>query len=93
MANLQIQFKSGGNDQLRQVIIGTATTEFLSNEGAILDQQQTDTVDRLSVSSVNRYAQGDTIAGYVRNLNSSDTLASGNTNDRSFMEIAFLGGL
>jgi len=93
MANLQIQFRGGGNDQDRRLFIGTATSPAPTNEGGFLRQNSSDTTDRPSVSTVNKYNSGDTIAGYVRNESSTDTLQSGALNVRTFLEVAFLGGL
>jgi len=91
MANLQVAFEGGGNDEKRQVLIGKATDDFVST-GAYSEQISSDSGDRISVSTINKYAQGDTIAGYAGTL-AGDTLRSGNDNARTFMEVAFLGGL
>jgi len=92
MANLQVSFFGGGTDP-RQAIIGTATNPFPSNEGANNRQQSSDTDDRLCVSTINKYAQGDTIVGYARNQARSDFLESGSDSSDTFLEVAFLGGL
>ena len=91
--NLQVRFIGGGTDQQRDVIIGTATDSFPTNEGANNRQDSSDTDDRLSVSTINKYTSGDTIAGYALNSDSTDTLNSGPENFATFMEVAFLGGL
>jgi len=93
MVNLQVNFNAGGNGQDRELFIGTATTLFPSNEGAINRQVSSDLEDRLSVSTVNRYSSGDAIAAYARNFSSNDTLESGNSNGVTHLEVAFLGGL
>jgi len=91
--NLQARFTGGGTDQLRQIIIGTATSTTPSNEGAIKTQTESDSDDKISVSTINRYTSGDTIAAYARNNDSNDTLESGSDNIRTFFEVAFLGAL
>jgi len=91
--NLQITFVGGGNDQNRQVLIGTATNPFPNNEGAINRQNSSDSADPLSVSTINKFASGDTIAGYAANFDSADSVQSGSGNTNSFLEVAFLGGL
>jgi hypothetical protein len=91
--NLHVRFGSGGNDKDRRLYIGTATSEFPNNEGSFNQQSSSDSQDALSVSTVNKYAQGDKIAAYVRNRSSADTLNSGSVNTASFLEVAFLGGL
>ncbi|UXF50172.1 hypothetical protein 7865G3C6_15 [Haloquadratum phage sp.] len=91
--NLQVSFNAGGTSQPRSVLIGTATVEFPSNEGAHADQRSSDTFDALSLSTINKYTSGDTIAGYAQNNASNDTLLSGAGNSDTFLEVAFLGGL
>jgi len=91
--NMQVGFDSGGAGDKRAAFIGKETTGFTSNEGAFNELNSTDVLDRLSVSTINKYAQGDTIAGYARNDGSNDTLSSGNSNFRTFLEVAFLGSL
>jgi len=93
MANLQVRFASGGTDQDRQLFIGTTSTPTPNSEGTFLRQVSSDTNDTLSTSTINKYAQGDTIAGYAVNKNANDTLNSGSDNFKSFFEVAFLGGL
>jgi len=93
MVNLQVTFFGGGNDQDRQVLIGTATGPFPNNEGGFNKRNSSDSTDTLSVSTVNRYASGDTIAGYAANFDSADSVQSGSGNTNSFLEVAFLGGL
>jgi len=93
MVNLQVNFDGGGNDQDRRAVIGTATDGFPINEGAFIQQDSSDANDRLSVSTINKYSSGDTIAGYAENNDSNNTLGSGSANFRTFLEVAFLGGL
>jgi hypothetical protein len=93
MVNLQVEFDGGGDDQDRRVFIGTATNEFPTNEGAFKLQRSSDSGDILSISTINKYTSGDTIAGYARNGGITDTLGSGSGNFVTFMEVAFLGGL
>jgi len=91
--NLQVRFQGGGNDEDRRVAIGAATDKTPLNEGAFIAHGSSDSGDRISASTINKYNSGDTIAGYVENRNSDDTLSSGPANIRTFFEVAFLGGL
>jgi len=91
--NLQIAFSGGGGDQDRRVRIGTATDVQPNNEGAFNQQNSSDSGDILSLSTINKYNSGDTIAGYARSQGSNDTLTSGSSSISTFMEVAFLGGL
>jgi hypothetical protein len=93
MANLKIKFDGGANDQDRRALIGTATDPRPSNEGVVAREKSSDTGDSISVTTINKYAQGDTISGYAINANSDDALQSGSRNTRTLMEVAFLGGL
>jgi len=93
MANLQIRFASGGNDERRRLSIGTSTSTFPNGEGAGSQHNSSDNSDILSASTINKYNSGDTIAAYVENLDNSDTVDSGSNTLRTFMEVAFLGGL
>jgi len=90
--NLQVRFRSGNLDEQRQVTIGSATALTPTNKAAINQHRSADTFDYLSVSSVNKYNQGDTIAAYASNKISNDTLG-GRSNNKTFLEVAFLGGL
>lgn len=91
--NLQCAFSGGGSDQERQVLIASATNPDPKNEGAFNEQNSSDIADRISVSTINKYSSGDTIAGYVTNADSTDKVDSGSGVFRTFMEVAFLGGL
>jgi hypothetical protein len=91
--NLQVRFDGGAADQDRQVFIGTATDESPLNEGARNKQTSSDEFDTFSTSTINKYAQGDTIAGYARNSDSTDSLLGGSKSSATFLEVAFLGGL
>ena len=93
MVNLQVAFEGGGTGQDRRVSIGTATNDSPTNEGAQNRQRSSDSFDSISVSTINKYAQGDRIAGFANNNGTNDTLGSGAESIRSFMEVAFLGGL
>jgi hypothetical protein len=93
LVNLQVEFSIGGNDETRQATIGTATTPFPSDEGAVNRQHSSDTSDRISVSTINTYDSGDTIAAYAANFDSNDRVNNGSGNSSSFLEVAFLGGL
>jgi len=91
--NLLVAFNAGGSNDSRRVVIGTPTNLFANNEGAFRKQNSSESGDRISVSTINKYAQGDKIAGHARNSGSNDTLASGSDGFRTFLEVAFLGGL
>lgn len=91
--NLQVRFQGGGNDEDRRVAIGAATDKTPLNEGAFIAHGSSDSGDRISASTINKYNSGDRIAGYAENRNSDDTLSSGPANIRTFFEVAFLGGL
>jgi len=91
--NLSVRFDGGGNDQFRRVSIGTATTFKPNNEGLVFAQRSSDSLAKLSASSINKYTNGDTIAAYAENSASSDAVRSGSDAFGTFMEVAFLGGL
>jgi len=91
--NLGVRFVSGGTDQQRDVVIGTATNTFPANEGGLNRQISSDTNDSPSVSTINKYQSGDTIAGYALNNGGNDALSSGSESFATFLEVAFLGGL
>jgi hypothetical protein len=91
--NLQVQFSGGGLDETRNLFIGTATNNAPPDEGGQNRQNSSDTDDILSVSTINKYSTGDTIAGYAENTTSADTVRSGSANFGTFLEVAFLGGL
>jgi hypothetical protein len=92
--NLQVKFGLGGsNGDARQVLIGSSSTATPNNNGASNERASSDVLSISSVSTVNKYTQSDTIAGYVRNRDSSDTINSGAGNIETFFEIAFLGSL
>jgi len=90
---LQANFKGGGSDQDRRLSIGTATNSSPSDQGAAFIADSSDTFDIVSASTVNKYSSGDTIATYVANRSQSDSLASGDRNGATHLEVAFLGGL
>jgi len=91
--NLQAEFTSGTNSDEREVIIGESQDAFPSGEGGVTTTSDTSVFERLSVSTVNQYTAGDTIAGYVRVGGTSETLDAGSLNRNCFLEVAFLGGL
>jgi len=97
MANLQVTFASAGttdgNVDRREVIIATPTTVFPSGEGAYTFKDKAGQNDILRATTLNKYSSGDKIATYAQNFDSNDTLQGGNTNEQTFIEIAFLGGL
>jgi len=91
--NCQVGFDGGSSDQTRAARIGSATTSQPNNAGVFGKQGSADKGDRLVVSTINKYTSGDTIAGYARNADAGDVLSSGSGNFRTFLEVAFLGGL
>jgi len=93
LVNAQVKFLSGGSGDQRGVAIGSGTTTFPTEEGAFTEFVSTDTQDKLSATSVNKYSSGDTIAAYARNNDSSDQLEKGPEVFETFLEVAFLGGL
>ncbi|UXF50656.1 hypothetical protein 7908G4D2_18 [Haloquadratum phage sp.] len=92
VANVQAAFTGGNTDEERRVAIG-AGTNGTRGEGAQTEHRSSDTFDNIPASTINKYNQGDTIAGYALNRGSSDVLRSGDENFSTFMEVAFLGGL
>jgi len=93
VVNLQVDFSGGGSSNQRDVTIAAGFDSFTSNEGALARENASESGDKMSVTTVNKYASGDTIAGFAGNLDQSDTLASGDLNIRTFMEVAFIGSL
>jgi len=91
--NLQCKFRAGGDDQPREAIIGSGSGPFTTNVGASTRHDSADTTDRLSVSTINKYNSGDTIAAYATNTSQNDDLDSGPSNSATFLEVAFLGGV
>jgi len=93
IANLHVTFRGGGSGQQRRVIIGSGASSASSGEGAFHSKSVTQSSVSVSVSTVNKYAGGDTIAAYCSNTNASDAIGPGNENFETFFEVAFLGGL
>jgi len=91
--NLQVGFVGGGNDEERALRIGTATSVQPVDGGAFNRQTSSDIGDVLTLFTVNKYSSGDTIATYANNIDSDDTLDSGSVATKTFLEVAFLGGL
>jgi len=92
MAHLQVHFSGGNDDERRNIRIGTGSSGTPNNEGAASTHNSSDTGDVIQTVTINKYSSGDSIAGYVR-TNSTDSLRGGDGNDRTFLEVAFLGGL
>ncbi len=88
----QTQFVGGNNGDRRQLTIGN-TGAAATGEGAVAFREVSETFDRFDASTINKYAQGDVIAAFAENRDSGDTLASGDSNGDSFLEVVFLGGL
>jgi len=90
--NLQAEFRgtSGGDDIM--VNIGSGTSAVPSGSGSqtrLFAEGQRN----LSTTTINQYTANDTIAGYARNNSGNDTLGSGDRSVKTFLEVAFLGGL
>jgi len=92
-ANLNVGFSGGGADENRVVGIGTASNAQPNSTGIEAQNLNSDKDDRISVSTINKYSQGDTIAAFAGNFNQSDSLTSGAGSSSTFLEVAFLGGL
>jgi hypothetical protein len=93
MANLQVEFRAGGNGDERRVLIGSDSSAKLSGEGTGVRVQDSDSLTRINTATLNKYSSGDKIAGYAINDSSSDTLGAGDGGFRTLFEVAFLGGL
>jgi hypothetical protein len=91
--NLQAAFKGGGDDESREAIIGSGTKIFTNNVGASKRHGSSDFDDDLSLTTINKYSSGDTIAAYATNQDSNDKLDGTVENFATFLEVAFLGGL
>jgi len=92
MAHLQVNFTGGANDEQRDVAIGTGTTSTPTGTGSFNREFSSHSGCRMATSTINKYSQGDTIAGYAGG-SQSDILSSGAGNASTFLEVAFLGGL
>jgi len=94
MAHLQVNFEDGANDEIREITIGTATSPTPVGTGSFNRKSNSDTGDRMATSTINKYSQGDTIAGYAAaDSSQTDLVSSGTGNSSTFLEVAFLGGL
>jgi len=93
IVNAQVNFQSGQNGDIREIRIGDASSSVVNNRGAFVRESSTGSSYRQSVTTVNKYNTGGTIAIYVENNGSSDTLTGGSGGDDTFLEVAFLGGL
>jgi len=91
--NLQVRFTGGSSGDQRTAVVGSGSSATPSLEGSFARHNSSSSGDSLSTSTINKYNQGDIIAGYAGNANSSDTVLSGFDNDNTFFEVAFLGSL
>jgi len=91
--NVQVHFKSGATGDDRFVRVGRPANKTPSNEGAYIRDRKSVPGVRLSTSTINRYTQGDEILVDALNDSNNDTLGSGSLNRKTFLEVAFLGGL
>jgi len=92
-ANVHVLFTGGGSAQERRVMVGDEVTDTPSGEGSFVTNADSDRNANFEATTMNKYTQGDVIAGYVENKDSSDTLSSGDKNLFTFMEVVFLGSL
>jgi hypothetical protein len=91
--NLQVRFFGASSGDQRTAAVGSGSGATPTGEGSFARNSSLTSGDSLSVSTVNKYTQGDVIAGYAGNNNSSDTAISGNGNNKTFFEVAFIGSL
>jgi hypothetical protein len=91
-ANLQVFFEGGGSGESRDVGIDSSSGFGSTGKGGFFGTKL-DNEDRVQVSTVNKYSQGETIAGYASNRDSNDIIGSGNLVFSTFLEVAFLGSL
>jgi len=92
-ANLQVQYGGGSLDDSRSIHIGSGSNFAPDGDGAANERSDSDANDRMQVTTINKYSQGDTIAGYARNRDSNDIVRDGNNSTKTFIEVVFLGGL
>jgi len=90
---LQIRYLGGGDNQIREVSIGSSTDAFPNSRGAIQDNRNSQSSESLRAVTVNKYNQGDTIAAHAINFDANDELRDGDKNASTFLEVAFLGSL
>jgi len=93
VVNLQVRFLGASSGDQRTAAVGTASDATPIFEGSFARHSSLSSSDSLSTTTVNKYTQGDVIAGYAGNANSSDTAIAGTGNDKTFLEVAFLGSL
>jgi len=89
--NLQVRFTGGSSGDQRTAAVGSGSSATPSLEGSFTRHNSSSSGDTLSTSTINKYNQGEVIAAYAGNTNSSDTASSGFDGDRTFFEVAFLG--
>jgi len=93
IANLQVAYDAGGDNEDRSIRIGSATNAIPSNKGAFTKEGSADEFNRLNATTMNKYTQGDTIAAFGGNNVANDSLSSGGGGGDTFLEVAFLGSL
>jgi len=91
--NLQVRFFGASSGDQRTAAVGSGSSATPTGEGSFARNSSLTSGDSLSTSTVNKYTQGDIIAGYAGNANSSDTAISGSGNNKTFFEVAFIGSL
>jgi len=91
--NLQVAFDSGSSGDDRGIRIASPSTSNPNNRGALIDKTDSGFFDKLQTSTINKYTSGDKIVGYATNSDSSDEITAGSQNSRSFLEVAFIGGI
>jgi len=90
--NLQVNFAGGGSGETRKVFVGSGSEAQPIGEGSVTQHNNTNNFEIFQSTTMNKYSQGDTIAGYV-NTDSNQDVNGGSLNFRSFMEFVFLGGV
>jgi len=88
-----VSFTGGSDGDSRVSMIGNATQGFPDAEGGITEIKSDKGSVRLIATTMTKYSQGDTIAGYALNRNSVDVVQKGNANFRTHLEVVFLGQL
>jgi len=85
------QFSGGGTSDTRQLFIGDETARNPGSVGMTDRRVSSSSGEQLTVSGVHNYTTGDTIALWVVNSGSSDSIKGGANNFDSSLEIVYLG--
>jgi len=90
-AHHHADFDNGGSNDTRIVTIGSGTDDTPDDKGN--SSSKDFGPSQFSVTTMNKYNQGDTIAAYAQNADSSDSLDGGTSSFKTFFEVVFLGSL